>query len=84
MPRVELCPPPLLTVTFRPPRVAFAAMVRLATSWVDALKVQEFTAMPAPKSHVSPAAKLLPVRITFSVCPGVPEVGFNDVNDGVG
>ena len=74
----------MLTVTLRPPRAAFAAMVRLATSWVDALKVHEFTVIPAPKLHVSPDAKLLPVSITFNVCPGVPEVGFRDVNDGDG
>ena len=60
----------LVTVTLREPRVALALMAILAVSCVPELNVQELTVMPAPKLHVAPLWKLLPVRMTLlRFCP---------------
>ena len=60
----------LVTVTLREPTVALAPMLILAVSCVAELKAQEFTVIPAPKLHVAPLWKLLPVTITLvKFCP---------------
>src|SRR5882724_7226827 len=79
---VLLCVSGLVTVTLRVPVVAVPPMLRFAVSWLALLNTHEFTVIPVPKLQVAPLWKLLPARITLSVCPCVPELGVADVNDG--
>ena len=68
--RVLACVSGLVTVTLREPTVALALMAMLAVSCVAELNVQELTVIPAPKLHVAPLWKLLPVRTTLvKFCP---------------
>jgi hypothetical protein len=63
---VAFCVSGLVTVTLRAATVAVAEIDKLAVSCVALLKVQEFTVMPAPKLHVAPLWKLVPVRTTLA------------------
>ena len=65
MVRVLACVSGLVTVTLREPTVALALMAMLAVSCVAELNVQELTVIPAPKLHVAPLWKLLPMRMTL-------------------
>ena len=70
MVRVLACVSGLVTVTLREPTVAPALIVMLAVSCVAELNVHELTVIPAPKLHVAPLWKLLPVRMTLvKFCP---------------
>ena len=48
------------------------------------LKVQEFTVTPAPKPHVAPLWKFVPVTTAVSVAPRVPLLGFTELTIGGG
>src|SRR6202049_4649515 len=82
---VALCASGLVTVTLRTPTVAVAEIQRPALSCVAELKMQVFTVTPAPKLHVAPFWKLLPVMITpVRLCPCAPVFGVTEVTVGGG
>ena len=66
-------PPPggaFVTLTLRAPIIALAATEMFAIALVGDETVSVFTVMLTPKEAVvTPIAKLLPVIVTFSVCP---------------
>ncbi len=74
----------LVTVTVRLPNVAPVAMLTLAVSCVADPNVHAVTVMPAPKLHVAPLTKFVPVTITTRLCPGLPVVGLTPVTVGAG
>src|SRR5690349_2904727 len=79
---VALVPSGLVTVTLWAPAVAAGVTVRLAISCVEEANLQEFTMMPAPKSHCAPALKLVPRRFTSGALPGYRVVGTTCVTVG--
>src|SRR5262249_43161817 len=82
--RVLACVSGLVTVTLRVPTVALALMVMFAVSCVAELNVHELTVIPAPKLHVAPLWKLLPVRMKIGrVSSRAPVLGLTEVG-GVG
>ena len=73
-------PPPgplLVTEKLRAPTVAFEAIVRLAVICVALFTVVVFTVISDPKifTFLKPVMKLVPLKITFSVCDIFPLVG---------
>src|ERR1700687_6208279 len=75
--------PELVTVTFCAPVGAFEAMVNVAVIDVPLATVVLLTAMPVPlKPIVAPDAKFVPVSVTPTVCPCVPELGLTELSVG--
>src|ERR1700674_4888967 len=75
--------PELVTVTFCAPVGAFEAMVNVAVIDVPLTTVVLLTAMPVPlKPIVAPDAKFVPVSVTPTVCPCVPELGLTELSVG--
>ena len=69
----------------RVPTVAVELMLILAVSCAEELNVQEVTVTPAPKLHVAPLWKLLPVMVTVGrFCPCTPEFGLTELTAGAG
>jgi len=76
-----LVPIAFVTVTFRAPVVAFRAMANVAVIDVLLTTVRLLTVTPVPlTATVDPAAKSVPVSVTFTVCPCVPELGLTEVS----
>jgi len=65
--------PEVVTVTFRAPSAAFAAMVNVAVISVllTTAVLLAVTSVPLTLT-VAPVAKLVPVSVTPKVCPGCP------------
>jgi hypothetical protein len=80
-----LVPIEVVTVTFWAPVGAFRAMVNVAVIDVLLTTVVLLTVMPVPlRPIVAPAAKSVPVSVTATVCPSVPELGLTEVSEGAG
>lgn len=66
-------PPPggaFVTLTLRVPVLELTATDTFAIALVEEETIREFTVMPVPKKAVvTPVAKLVPVIVTFNVCP---------------
>ena len=73
-----LVPLGAVTVTFRAPVAAFAAIVNVAVSDVGFVTFTALTVTPAPLTCtvVWPAAKSVPVIVTFTALPTLPEFGW--------
>src|ERR1700730_3954398 len=75
--------PELVTVTFCVPGTVRAAMVNVAVIAVLLTTVVLLTVMPVPlRLIVDPDPKYVPVRVTGTACPCMPEVGPTDVSVG--
>src|ERR1700682_3844691 len=75
--------PELVTVTFWAPVGAFEAMVSVAVIVVPLTTVVLLTVMPVPlRPIVAPDAKSVPVSVTPTVCPCVPELGLTELSVG--
>jgi len=75
--------PELVTVTFWAPVVVPAPMVNVAVIDVVLTTVVLLTVMPVPlKPIVDPDPKYVPVRVTGTDCPCVPELGPTAVSVG--
>src|ERR1700682_5452493 len=80
---VPLVLPELVTVTFWGPVGAFEAMVNVAVIDVPLTTVVLLTVMPVPlRPIVAPDAKFVPVSVTPTVCPCVPELGLTELSVG--
>jgi hypothetical protein len=78
-----LVPPPVVTVTFLPDRVALVAMVKVAVIDVALTTVTPLTVTPVPDTAtVAPATKLVPVSVTGTAAPRLPDVGLIEVSVG--
>jgi hypothetical protein len=75
-----LVPIAFATLTFRAPVVAFRAMANVAVIDVLLTTTRLLTVTPVPlTATVEPAAKSVPVSVTFTLCPCVPELGLTEV-----
>src|SRR5262245_16670707 len=72
-----LVPPAVVTVTSRGAPERPAAMTKLAESDVELFTVRPLTvtSLPLTATDVPPAMKLVPVSVTATVVPRVPEAG---------
>jgi len=72
-----LVPLGAVTVTFRAPVAAFAAIVNVAVSDVGPVTFTALTVTPAPLTCtvVWPTTKSVPVIVTFTALPTFPEFG---------
>ncbi|MGH3085607.1 MAG: hypothetical protein ACRDNP_16400, partial [Gaiellaceae bacterium] len=77
-------PPEFVTVAVRDPNVAAPSIVMLAVICVAEFTVVVLTVIPVPlnATELTPLAKLVPVKITFSVWKRSPEVGERAVSVG--
>jgi hypothetical protein len=83
----EVPPPgvPLVTEKLLLPVAAVAPMVMLATICVELFTVVLFTVIPVPTfTELTPLIKLVPVKVTLSVCRRLPVVGEILVRVGAG
>jgi hypothetical protein len=82
---VPTCASGLVTVTLRFPTVAPATMVRLAVILVLEVNAHEVTVMPAPKLHVAPLTKFVPLTATpLTDAPCAALFGLTEVTVGAG
>src|SRR6202171_2238091 len=80
---VPLVPVELVTVTFWAPVGAFEAMVNVAVIDVLLTTAVLLPVMPVPlRPIVAPDAKFVPVSVTGTVCPWVPELGLTELSVG--
>lgn len=81
-----LVPADVVTVTFREPGVAVASIVNDALRPVVPAEAICPMVMPPPLTLivVAPATKFVPVRVTLTVVPCVPEPGLIDNSVGIG
>jgi len=80
-----LVPFALVTVTFWAPTAAFPAMVNVAVIDVLLATVALLRVMPVPLRPIVDAdPKFVPVSVTGTACPCVPELALIEVSVGVG
>src|SRR5262249_34238026 len=82
-----LVPPAVVTVTFRAPGAAFAAIVKLVVKCCVSVTVTEPTVTPLPLTAtvVAPITKFVPVNVTgVTVVPVSPVFGETTLSVGAG
>jgi hypothetical protein len=77
-------PPAVVTLTFCPPSVAFAAIVKVAVMLVALATAVAETAIPPPAGTLIalPATKFVPVSVTGTTLPCTPTAGLIAVSVG--
>ena len=81
---VLVVPIGVVTLTVRADKVAVLAMTKLALTVVEPVTERPLTVMPFPDTVIPVApVKLVPVSVTATVVPCVPEVGLMEVRVGL-
>jgi hypothetical protein len=80
-----LTPPCVVTVTFRAPVAAFAAMAKVAVAVVELVTCMLLTLTPVPPTVIAdkPPSRAVPVNVTGVEVPAGPLAGLMLVNVGV-
>ena len=82
---VLLVPPGVVTLTVLAPAVAPVEIAKVAVTSPAFTTLTLLTVMPLPDTFTAVApVRLVPIRVTVSICPRAPEGGEIEVNAGTG